>query len=208
MYTPYIRFLRQCFKSILFINVRPAGIAGGAISCGGVTIGSGTVNIGDVAPPEVPLSIQELPKKKGYKTEAINATPATATFTPKIIYIPIDDKGNNRALTEEEIADELLAEESLIETAAGESEDTDEKRKFKITYIPTVMRNVLNWPKSAELMELWFSLPARAMTQDKKVGVTNPEDYPEEYVNTTMFTWQWLEQFDCIKSSQKKLMSL
>jgi hypothetical protein len=134
----------------------------------GRTIGSGTVNIGDVAPPEVPLSVQELPKKKGYKTEAINATPATATFTPKIIYIPIDDEGNNRALTEEEIADELLAEESLIETAAGE--DTDEEHKFEITDIPDVMRTKHHWPKSAELMELWFSLPAREMlTKEKKV---------------------------------------
>jgi hypothetical protein len=47
MYSPCIRFLRQCFKSILFINGRPAALTGGAISCGGVTIGSGTVNIGD-----------------------------------------------------------------------------------------------------------------------------------------------------------------
>lgn len=30
---------------------QPAAITGGAISCGGVTIGSGTVNIGDVYQP-------------------------------------------------------------------------------------------------------------------------------------------------------------
>ena len=193
-------------SSTVFINGRPAGITGGAISCGGVTIGSGTVNIGDVAPPEVPLSVQELPKKKGYKTEVINATPATATFTPKIIYIPIDDEGNNRALTEEEIADELLAEESLIETAAGESEDTDEKRKFKITDIPDVMRTKHHWPKSAELMKLWFSLPAREMIIDEKEGNIPATSLPQQYVNTTMFSWDWLEQFDRVKSAQKELL--
>ena len=34
-------------SSTVFINGRPDGITGGAISCGGVTIGNGTVNIGD-----------------------------------------------------------------------------------------------------------------------------------------------------------------
>ncbi|MEP7730715.1 type VI secretion system PAAR protein [Marinomonas primoryensis] len=34
-------------SSSVFINGKPAAITGGAISCGGVTIGSGSVNIGD-----------------------------------------------------------------------------------------------------------------------------------------------------------------
>lgn len=34
-------------SSTVFINGKPAAITGGAISCGGVTIGGGTVNIGD-----------------------------------------------------------------------------------------------------------------------------------------------------------------
>ncbi|EIA1769887.1 type VI secretion system PAAR protein [Vibrio parahaemolyticus] len=38
-------------SSTVKINGKPAAITGGAISCGGVTIGSGTVNIGDVYPP-------------------------------------------------------------------------------------------------------------------------------------------------------------
>lgn len=38
-------------SSTVFINGKPAALTGGAISCGGVTIGSGTVNIGDVSPP-------------------------------------------------------------------------------------------------------------------------------------------------------------
>ncbi|MEZ6854808.1 type VI secretion system PAAR protein [Halodesulfovibrio aestuarii] len=48
-------------SSTVFINGKPAALTGGKISCGGVTIGSGTVNIGDqptgsYAPP--------LPKEK------------------------------------------------------------------------------------------------------------------------------------------------
>lgn len=38
-------------SSTVFINGKPAALTGGSISCGGVTIGSGTVNIGDVPPP-------------------------------------------------------------------------------------------------------------------------------------------------------------
>ncbi|MFA9394901.1 MAG: type VI secretion system PAAR protein [Halodesulfovibrio sp.] len=34
-------------SSTVFINGKPAALTGGKISCGGVTIGSGTVNIGD-----------------------------------------------------------------------------------------------------------------------------------------------------------------
>ncbi|MFA9394637.1 MAG: type VI secretion system PAAR protein [Halodesulfovibrio sp.] len=34
-------------SSTVFINGRPAALTGGKIDCGGVTIGSGTVNIGD-----------------------------------------------------------------------------------------------------------------------------------------------------------------
>jgi len=37
-------------SSTVFINGKPAALTGGAISCGGVTIGSGTVNISDQAP--------------------------------------------------------------------------------------------------------------------------------------------------------------
>ncbi|WP_430735508.1 type VI secretion system PAAR protein [Halodesulfovibrio aestuarii] len=34
-------------SSTVFINGKPAALTGGAVSCGGVTIGTGTVNIGD-----------------------------------------------------------------------------------------------------------------------------------------------------------------
>ncbi|MCT4535170.1 type VI secretion system PAAR protein [Halodesulfovibrio sp.] len=38
-------------SSTVFINGKPAALTGGKVTCGGVTIGSGTVNIGDVPPP-------------------------------------------------------------------------------------------------------------------------------------------------------------
>lgn len=71
--------------------------------------------------------------------------------------------------------------------------------RFRVTDIPNVMRNVMNWPKSAELMELWFKLPAREMNIDEKTGKINANVFPEEYTNTTMFTWSWLEQFDNVQ---------
>ncbi|MEZ6854353.1 type VI secretion system PAAR protein [Halodesulfovibrio aestuarii] len=37
-------------SSTVFINGKPAALTGGRIDCGGVTIGSGTVNIGDQPP--------------------------------------------------------------------------------------------------------------------------------------------------------------
>lgn len=43
-------------SSTVFINGRPAALTGGKIDCGGVTIGNGTVNIGDQ-----PSSIRRVP---------------------------------------------------------------------------------------------------------------------------------------------------
>ncbi|MEZ6853085.1 DUF6402 family protein [Halodesulfovibrio aestuarii] len=80
--------------------------------------------------------------------------------------------------------------------------------KFRITDIPTVMRDTLDWPKSAELMELWFSLPAREMTKGEKKGDTKASDYPEEYTNTTMFTWAWMEQFEQVIPALSGLLDL
>lgn len=37
-------------SSTVFINGKAAAITGGSVSCGGVTVGSGTVNIGDKPP--------------------------------------------------------------------------------------------------------------------------------------------------------------
>lgn len=48
-------------------------------------------------------------------------------------------------------------------------------------------------------MELWFSLPAKEMTNDEKAGIDKASEYPKQYVNTTMFTWEWLEQFEKVR---------
>lgn len=37
-------------SSTVFVNGKPLAITGGAVDCGGVTIGSGTVVVGDQAP--------------------------------------------------------------------------------------------------------------------------------------------------------------
>ncbi len=74
---------------------------------------------------------------------------------------------------------------------------------FTVTDIPTVMRDKLNWPKSAELMELWFSLPAREMIDNEKTKI--PRDFPIEYINDTLFPWDWLNQFDSVQEALTEL---
>ncbi len=76
--------------------------------------------------------------------------------------------------------------------------------KFTVRDIPNVMKNKLNWPKSAEVMELWFSLPAKEMSRDEKTGSVS---YPEQYINTTMFSLDWLDQFERVRVAKSKLLS-
>lgn len=45
-------------SSTVFINGKPAALTGGKIDCGGVTIGSGTVNIGDQPPPSMDSDVK------------------------------------------------------------------------------------------------------------------------------------------------------
>ena len=58
-------------SSTVFVNGKPAALTGGKVSCGGITVGSGTVNISDqtsgarVVPPVVePFNIQLAIKDK------------------------------------------------------------------------------------------------------------------------------------------------
>ena len=44
-------------SSTVFVNGKPLAITGGAVDCGGVIIGSGTVIVGDIAPPGQSSSI-------------------------------------------------------------------------------------------------------------------------------------------------------
>ena len=164
-------------SSSVFINGRPAALTNGEISCGGVTIGSGTVNIGS----------NPHPGKEGDGTRATKAP--SASSIPKEISVPIKD--NTEAVPEE------------LEAAAKK----EKASQFNITDIPTAMRDVMKWPKSAELMELWFSLPAREMTDDEKRGIIKPKDFPQGYINTTMFTWDWLDQFKQVTEAQEELLN-
>lgn len=167
-------------SSTVFINGRPAALTGGAVSCGGVTIGTGTVNIGDQPPAPHTSSVPS------HQTEAAHIIP--------------------RKLTQEEEEEE---EQEIANAFAGKDLSTtpvvETTKKFKITDIPGVMRNIKKWPKSAELMDLWFSLPAKTMSKKEKEGKTRLNEYPQEYTNTTMFPWSWLEQFENVQEGLNNL---
>nr|WP_084059580.1 MULTISPECIES: type VI secretion system PAAR protein [Aeromonas] len=47
-------------SSTVLVNGKPLAITGGAVDCGGVIIGSGTVIVGDITPPEVSSLLQNL----------------------------------------------------------------------------------------------------------------------------------------------------
>ena len=83
-------------SSTVFINGKPAALTGGAISCGGVTIGSGTVNIGDQ--PGTFSSINTLPLfDEQIELVDTNGTPVAnypyyARTVEKIVYVGKTDK--------------------------------------------------------------------------------------------------------------------
>jgi hypothetical protein len=55
-------------------------------------------------------------------------------------------------------------------------------------------------------MELWFSLPTREMNRAEKICEVPANRQPEEYTNTTIFTWSWLEQFERVIRAQTLLL--
>lgn len=66
---------------------------------------------------------------------------------------------------------------------------------FGVRDIPAVMRTALGWPRSAAVMDLWFSKPARAMSQaEKEDGQLGPL-LPPAFVDTSLFTMRWLSGF-------------
>ncbi len=180
-------------SSTVFINGKPAALTGGAVSCGGVTIGTGTVNIGDVPPPPSQASaIASVPETLGETANESLYGTASTTTSPA----PKDD-----------FEDMLQRAAKGHENTIGPRPDPKEIKPFELTDIPDLMRKTRNWPKSAELMELWFSLPAQAMKKGEKIGDTRANQYPQEYVNTTMFTWSWLEQFKQVPEARDQLIS-
>lgn len=73
------------------------------------------------------------------------------------------------------------------------AQSLSKERPFSVTDIPNVMLYKLGWPKSAELMKKWFSLPERAMTKAEKEG---DAPYVDTHTDTIMFRWQWLNMFE------------
>ncbi|KOO13042.1 hypothetical protein AKJ18_20675 [Vibrio xuii] len=90
------------------------------------------------------------------------------------------------------------------EKAFEDAQSSDRERVFTVIDIPDVMEYKLGWPKSAEVMRKWFSLPARAMTTGEKKG-----DYPyvNSHIDSIMFNWQWLESFERVRKAKEALLS-
>ncbi|MFM5335780.1 type VI secretion system PAAR protein [Aeromonas enteropelogenes] len=69
-------------SSTVLVNGKPLAITGGSVDCGGVIIGSGTVIVGDIAPPVVSSQVKNL-----FFDRKI-------TFSSAIGYVIEDDVGN------------------------------------------------------------------------------------------------------------------
>ncbi|GGB51500.1 hypothetical protein GCM10011502_25790 [Oceanisphaera marina] len=83
------------------------------------------------------------------------------------------------------------------------SKTSNKNKEYRVTDIPSTMRKKLNWEKSADVMDLWFSLPAREMTREEKLGKTLK--FPKEYINTTLFPWSWLSGFSQVQEGLAQL---
>lgn len=71
-------------SSTVMINGKPTATNGGAISCGGVTIGSGTVNIGDTHQPSSMSMLSASPRAERQAQEAVSSTVAK-NVSPKTL---------------------------------------------------------------------------------------------------------------------------
>jgi hypothetical protein len=88
--------------------------------------------------------------------------------------------------------------------AFEDAQSSDRERVFTVIDIPDVMEYKLRWPKSAEVMRKWFSLPGRAMTDGEK-----KDDYPyvNSHIDSIMFNWQWLNSFERVREAKELLLS-
>jgi type VI secretion system secreted protein VgrG len=83
-------------------------------------------------------------------------------------------------------------------------------RVFGVKDIPDVMHNKLKWPKSAKVMEKWFSLPAWRMSDKDKTGNTPARDVQKEHaanVIIDMFTMKWILGFARARKAKKDLLN-
>lgn len=74
-------------SSTVMINGKPAAITGGAISCGGVTIGSGTVNIGDIH-QLASVSMLSASSRVASQTQEILSPTIANNLSPQTLEIP------------------------------------------------------------------------------------------------------------------------
>ncbi|EJL3952822.1 TPA: type VI secretion system PAAR protein [Vibrio cholerae] len=74
-------------SSTVMINGKPAAITGGAVSCGGITIGSGTINIGDTHQPASMSMLSASPRSVSQAQGTASSTVAK-NVSPQTLQIP------------------------------------------------------------------------------------------------------------------------
>ena len=78
---------------------------------------------------------------------------------------------------------------------------------FGVQDIPAVMHKSLHWPLSAAVMALWFSKPARVMSSAEKQDGSQGATFPTAFLDTSMFTMQWLLSFKRVETALQQLTS-
>ncbi|QMV12832.1 type VI secretion system tip protein TssI/VgrG [Vibrio spartinae] len=212
-----------------FIKVDAGGVhvVSGAINLNsGGSAGSGSGYGGQ--PATMPNLLKALTPPAEAQAPAFTASetamsPLLKAAEAKTIANPVLQEAQIKALTGNEpvcevceAAEQLRAATALSAKNTGGNDgksrtlnqttvENDEDREFKVTDIPAVMKDKLNWPKSAAVMKLWFGLPAREMAQDEKTGVIKPINFPEKYINKTLFPWEWLAMFPRVQDALKTI---
>jgi hypothetical protein len=119
-----------------------------------------------------------------------------ATTTPMVVF-GYDPKKNIPPL--------CTAESITSPTSNTQGKIVNVPDEFDIGDIPDVMRNKLNWPVSAKMMEHWFDLPGREMDEFKEKR--NKQLPDARYVSTDLVTYAWLMGFDRVKMAVRTLIA-
>lgn len=78
--------------------------------------------------------------------------------------------------------------------------------QYRITDIPKTM-DKKGWTVAAKLMRKWFKAEARAMKREEKDGTTPPSMYPENLLDTSTVTMQWVLGFERGKHKYDEIFS-
>ena len=98
-------------SSTVFIDGKPAALTGGKISCGGITIGSGTVTIGDQPASASPIP----PRKEAYDIQLAIKT-KDGTPIPNYHFIAeLEDGSKIEGVTDSNGLSEVIAEADQVQ---------------------------------------------------------------------------------------------